>query len=54
MSAPLQLSRLRVEQLRQFRQGFELANLQPGLNIFCGPNEAGKSSLVRAIRAAFF
>ena len=54
MSAALHLSRLRVEQLRQFRQGFELSDLQPGLNIFCGPNEAGKSSLVRAIRAAFF
>ena len=50
----LHLTRLRVEQVRQFRQPFELAGLGAGLNIFSGPNEAGKSTLVRAIRAAFF
>lgn len=50
----LQLTRLRVDKLRQFRQPFELRDLTPGLNLFCGPNEAGKSTLVRAIRAAFF
>jgi hypothetical protein len=50
----LRLTHLKVEQLRRFRQPFELTGLQPGLNIFTGPNEAGKSTLVRAIRAAFF
>lgn len=50
----LQLTRLRIEHLRQFRQPFELGPLALGLNIFSGPNEAGKSTLVRAIRAAFF
>lgn len=50
----LHLSRLRVEQLRQFRQPYVLEGLAPGLNVFSGPNEAGKSTLVRAIRAAFF
>ncbi len=50
----MKLQRIRVEQLRQFRQPFELANLAPGLNLLAGPNEAGKSTLVRAIRAAFF
>jgi DNA repair exonuclease SbcCD ATPase subunit len=50
----LHLTRLYVEELRQFRQGYELIDLSPGLNIFYGPNEAGKSTLVRAIRAAFF
>lgn len=50
----LHLTRLRVEQVRQFRQPFELSGLSAGLNIFSGPNEAGKSTLVRAIRAAFF
>ena len=50
----MRLHRLKVEQLRQFRQPFELAGLEPGLNLFVGPNEAGKSTLVRAIRAAFF
>lgn len=53
--APAQfaLRRLSVSQLRQFRQGVSLA-FTPGLNVIVGPNEAGKSSLARAIRAAFF
>lgn len=50
----MQLTRLRIEQLRQFRQPYELKDFEPGLNLFTGPNEAGKSTLVRAIRAAFF
>lgn len=50
----LQITRLRVEQLRRFRQPLELGAFEPGLNILAGPNEAGKSTLVRAIRAAFF
>lgn len=50
----LQITRLRVEQLRRFRQPLELRGFEPGLNILAGPNEAGKSTLVRAIRAAFF
>src|SRR5690554_5185071 len=51
---PMKLQSLRVEQLRQFRQPFALEHLQPGLNLIHGPNESGKSTLVRAIRAAFF
>lgn len=50
----MKLSRIRIEQVRQFRKPFELAGLEPGLNLFTGPNEAGKSTVVRAIRAAFF
>tara|TARA_R110002167_G_scaffold24655_3_gene86429 strand:+ start:2060 stop:4711 length:2652 start_codon:yes stop_codon:yes gene_type:complete len=50
----VKLQRLRVEQFRQFRHGLELGNLQPGINLIYGPNESGKSTLVRAIRAAFF
>lgn len=50
----MKLRRLKVEQLRQFRQPFVLDDLQPGLNLIHGPNESGKSTLVRAIRAAFF
>ncbi len=50
----MKLQRLRVEQLRQFRQPFVIDGLVPGLNLFYGPNESGKSTLVRAIRAAFF
>ncbi|WP_396270850.1 AAA family ATPase [Ideonella sp.] len=53
--APAQfaLRRLSVSQLRQFRQGVSLV-FDAGLNVIVGPNEAGKSSLARAIRAAFF
>lgn len=50
----MKITRLRVEQLRRFRQPLELKDFEPGLNILAGPNEAGKSTLVRAIRAAFF
>ena len=50
----MKLHRLRVEQFRRFRQPFELRELEPGLNLFAGPNEAGKSTLVAALRAAFF
>ena len=50
----MRLHRLRVAELRQFRAPFELTDLQAGLNVFTGPNEGGKSTLVRAIRAAFF
>ena len=49
----MRIDRLQVSELRQFRAPFELSGLQPGLNIFTGDNEAGKSTLVRAIRAAF-
>jgi hypothetical protein len=50
----MKLTRLRVAELRRFRAPFELAGIQAGLNIFTAANEAGKSTLVRAIRAAFF
>ncbi|CAD5371687.1 AAA_23 domain-containing protein [Rubrivivax sp. A210] len=50
----MRLQSLRVAELRQFREPFELAGIAPGLNIYTGANEAGKSTLVRAIRAAFF
>ncbi len=50
----MRLTRLAVADLRQFGAPFELAAIQPGLNIFTGANEAGKSTLVRAIRAVFF
>ncbi|MDM0112037.1 GTP-binding protein [Variovorax sp. J22R133] len=50
----IHITRLRVEQLRRFRQPRELSGFERGLNILAAPNEAGKSTLVRAIRAAFF
>ncbi len=50
----MKLQRLRISQLRQFQQPFEIADFNAGLNLFTGPNESGKSTLVRALRAAFF
>ena len=50
----MRLASIRIEQLRRFGKPFELADIAPGLNLFHGPNEAGKSTVVRAIRAAFF
>lgn len=50
----MRLHSVHIEQVRQFRRPFTLDNLQPGINVIHGPNESGKSTLVRAIRAAFF
>ncbi len=50
----MKLRRIRLAQFRQFMEAVEFDALQDGLNLFCGPNEAGKSTLVCAIRAAFF
>lgn len=50
----MKLTRLYVNQFKQFRQPLEIDNLTDGINLFVGPNESGKSTLVRAIRAAFF
>src|SRR5690606_8258346 len=51
---PMKLTRLTVNQIKQFRQPLTIADLTDGINLFVGPNESGKSTLVRAIRAAFF
>lgn len=50
----MRLEQLRISQFRQFREPLAIDGFGPGLNLICGPNESGKSTLVRAIRAAFF
>lgn len=50
----MKLSRIRLDQFQQFRTPLEVNDLGEGINLFAGPNESGKSTLVRAIRAAFF
>ncbi|WP_322994725.1 AAA family ATPase [Castellaniella sp.] len=50
----MKLQSIRIEQLRQFHDPLEINGLVPGINLFTGPNESGKSTLVQAIRAAFF
>ena len=49
----MKITKLRVAQVRQFRGTLEIPSFDHGLNVFWGPNEAGKSTVVRAIRAAF-
>jgi chromosome segregation ATPase len=49
----MKLTKVRLSQVRQFRGVLEIEGFDPGLNVFWGPNEAGKSTVVRAIRAAF-
>jgi len=50
----MKLTRIHVAQFRKFRDAIEIRDLDPGLNLFTGPNEAGKSTIATAIRAAFF
>ncbi|WP_144635488.1 AAA family ATPase [Bordetella genomosp. 13] len=49
----MRLDRITLESFRRFRDPVELTDLQDGLNIVAGPNEAGKSTYATAIRAAF-
>ena len=50
----MKLTRIRLEQFKQFRKPIEIKDLDAGINLFTGPNEAGKSTIVAAVRAAFF
>jgi len=49
----MKITRLALEEFRQFRTPLVLDGLTDGLNIFVGPNEAGKSTVAAALRAAF-
>lgn len=49
----MKLTRIELEEFRRFRTPLVIDDLQPGLNILCGANEAGKSTLALALRAAF-
>ncbi len=50
----MKLDYLHLSEVKQFRQPLHLNDLTDGINLFVGPNESGKSTLVEAIRAAFF
>src|SRR3954452_6813065 len=50
----LVLRRIAVENFRKFRERTVIEGLQEGLNIVIEPNETGKSTLLDALRAAFF
>jgi hypothetical protein len=50
----MKLRRLRIDNFKRFRAPLELGDFADGLNLFVAPNEAGKSTVAEAIRAAFF
>ena len=50
----LVIRRIAVDGFRKFRAPFAVEGLTEGLNIVIEPNETGKSTLLEALRAAFF
>ena len=50
----MRLKSIEVEQFRQFRNSVAVHDLAPQLNVIAGNNEAGKSTLLQAVRAALF
>lgn len=50
----MRLQRIHLKQIRRFRTSLVIDQLEPGINVLAGPNESGKSTIVRALRAAFF
>lgn len=49
----MKLRAIRLSEFRRYAQPVEITDLTPGLNLFTGPNEAGKSTVAAAVRAAF-
>lgn len=50
----MKLTRLQLANLKQFSDPLTVSELADGINLFVGDNETGKSTIVDAIRAAFF
>jgi energy-coupling factor transporter ATP-binding protein EcfA2 len=50
----MRIRELRIENFRKFRQPLLLTGFEDGLNLVCEQNEAGKSTLVEALRAVLF
>lgn len=50
----LVIRQIAVDGFRKFRTPFAINDLSEGLNIVIEPNETGKSTLLEALRAAFF
>ena len=50
----LVIRRIQIGNFRKFRKAIEIDGLSDGLNIIIEPNETGKSTLLDALRAAFF
>ena len=50
----MRLESLDIQRLPGIQPGFRLEALDPGVNVVVGPNAAGKSSLLRALRAVLY
>ena len=50
----MRIQRVAVKNFRKLRDPVEINGLQPGLNVIVGDNEEGKSTLLKAVQAAFF
>lgn len=48
------LKRIAIRNFRRLQQPVNIAGLKPGLNVIAGDNEEGKSTILRALRAALF
>ena len=48
------LQSISIEHFQQYEKPFELKGLSAGINVIYGDNEAGKSTLLRALRAILF
>ncbi|MFM0736138.1 AAA family ATPase [Paraburkholderia xenovorans] len=49
----MKLHSIAIQEFKQFSDRIFIGDLQPGLNLFTGPNEAGKSTIAEAVRAVF-
>jgi hypothetical protein len=49
----MKLESIAIQEFKQFTGQLVIDDLQPGLNLFTGPNEAGKSTIAEAVRAVF-
>ena len=49
----MKLRALRLKSFRRFIGAVEIADFGDGLNVLCGPNEMGKSTIFHALEAAF-
>lgn len=50
----MKLRRIEIQSVRRLKGPIVIEQLNDGINLFTGPNGSGKTSLVSAIRAAFF
>ena len=50
----MRLRTIELDQFRKFDRRVRLEGLGDGVNVLCGPNEHGKSTVLAALRAVLF